>query len=97
LGFVVFSRSCLWLWRAVGVLVLWCYGFGVFWSLLYLKAWVGGGFYGGVASPGALLSPGVLVGNFEQCRSVWRYFLIMEKIEPPPPTPRQDGNGFCVG
>jgi hypothetical protein len=42
------------------------------------------------ASPGALLSPGVLVGRvlgFERCRSVWRYFLIMEKVEFPPPTP----------
>jgi hypothetical protein len=35
-------------------------------------------FYGLVGSPGALLSPGVLVGrvlDFERCRSVWRYFL----------------------
>jgi hypothetical protein len=50
----------------------------------------------GVAgSPGALLSPGVLVGNFEQCRSVWRYFLIIEKIEPPPLTPARMGMVWC--
>jgi hypothetical protein len=37
-------------------------GFAVFW------------YYGLAGSPGALLSPGVLVGrvlDFEQCRSVW--------------------------
>jgi hypothetical protein len=84
----------------------------------------------GVAvSPGALLSPGVLVeevlGNercrwgqfwvlwcfgfmgasgadgaflgFERCRSLWRCFLVMKKVECPPPTPARIVMVFVLG
>jgi hypothetical protein len=47
LDFVVFSRRRLWLWRAVGVLVLWCFG--------------GAGSPGALLSPGVL--GGEVFGN----------------------------------